>query len=148
MISNRFILYMTGLVIIGMAILFALNVSIIVSEQGGPQTYLKFNDVRGMAVKYKQLLYTLNFSQQNEIIEILNQSIPMLSSDASGFRQAPDIQQIIIYQFGNKPDLILTPIVYMNNQLIYSMPQWNAKNNLMELSNGRLQTLLSETYDH
>lgn len=145
-ISNRALIYMTGLVLLGMAVLFLLNLKTIVTGQEGLQTYIKYNDVRGIAVKYNKLLYTLNFQQQNDTVRFLNQSVPKTNTDNSN-REIPDIQQIIIYQFEGKPDILITPIAYSNDMLVYACPQWNAKSLLIEMSQGRLRELLSQTYD-
>jgi hypothetical protein len=138
---------MTGLMIAAVVVLFAVNLGSVLSGKGGLQTYLKYNEVKGIAVKHNNLLYTLNFQQQNDLITFINESVPALSLN-NGVRQPPDIEQIIIYQFGDKPDLVITPITYLNNQLVYSMPQWDNKRPLMEMSNGQLRKLLSQTYDH
>lgn len=147
MISNRVVFYMTLLVLIGMGILFFLNLNQMREGTTGSGTYLKYNDVRGIAIKHKDLLYTLNFDQQNRIIDILNQSIQIQKIPA-GQRQAPDFQQLIIYRFEDQPDLIITPTTYLNNELVYSMPQWNPNGYMKEVSVGELRKLISQTYDH
>lgn len=130
-----------------MGVLFALNLGILFTGSSPTQKYLKYNDVRGMAVKYQNLLYTLNFAQQNAVIDILNQAIPF-AGVTSEPTQPSDIQQMIVYQFEGKPDLILTPIAYINEQLVFTSPAWNPKGYFMEVSGGQLKTLLSQTYDH
>lgn len=144
--SNRLLLFMTALVLVGMATLLALNLnSIFTGIPGLSTSYLDHNDVKGMAVEHNKMLYTLNFTQQNDIIDILNRSVK-LSEIEPGPRQRPTIEHLTIYRFG-ADNLVLTPIAYVNNNLIYSLPQWNANGFLMETSNGRLQKLLSQTYD-
>lgn len=145
-ISNRAVFYMTFLVLAAMAALFIINFKGILGGQVISQTYLKPNFVRGMAVKHKQLIYTLNFQQQNQIVDILNQSVKT-QQVKPGKQQVPEIEQIIIYQFDGKPDLIITPLAYVDNELIYTNPAWNSNGYMMEVSNGQLQKLLSQTYD-
>lgn len=147
MMSNRLLLYMTILVIAGMATLFALNLALILNETTQPQTHLNYNDVKGMAIKHQGLLYTLNFQQQNQVIEILNKSIRISQVNATRQRKIPDFEEIVIYQFEDKPDLIVTPIASINNKLIYSIPEWNQGGYLMEASEGELKRLLPQTYD-
>lgn len=144
--SNRTLIYMTGLVLLGMGILFALNLGQILIGSPPNQTYLKYNEVRGIAVKHRQLLYTLNFAQQNSTIDILNQSL-LLAEVKPGTTQPVDIEQIIIYQFEGKPDIILTPIAYVDQQLVYQSPLWSPQGYFMEVSVGEFKKLISQSYD-
>jgi hypothetical protein len=144
--TNRTLLYLTLLVIFGMAILFAINMTSILTGQPESQTYLQYNNVRGMAVAHNQLLYTLNFKQQNQVIDILNRAVRVVGVKP-GKRQKPTIEKIVVYQFDNKPDLIINPIAYVDQNLVFSIPQLEKDNYLMELSEGDLQQLLSQTYD-
>ncbi|MBA2367921.1 MAG: hypothetical protein H0V82_02720 [Candidatus Protochlamydia sp.] len=144
--SNRTLLFLTALVILGMITLFALNMQSILSGHPDDQTYLKYNHVRGVAVSYNDMLYTLNFDQQNELISILNRSVRVVGVKP-GKRKKPDIEQIIIYQFNDQPDLIIKPVAYVDNNLVFSAPAWNSDGYLMEISDGRLDQLLAQTYD-
>lgn len=144
--DNRTLFILTGCVLLGMILLLAINLTNILTGEPPNQAYLKYNDVRGMAVSRNQLLYTLNFQQQNSIIEILNKAIP-IDEIKSGQRQPPNIQEMVVYQFQGAPDITLTPIAYVDQNLVFSAPQWQHNGYLMELSEGDLQKLLSQTYD-
>lgn len=143
--SNRVILYLTALVLIGMVILFSLNLVNIFSGQPNSQAYIKHNQVRGIAVKHNQLLYTLNFRQQNDLIDLINRSLPTREMP-NDTREDTPIAQIVVYLFG-ADDLVLSPVAYINDNLVYSTPQWNPNGYFMDLSNGTLKNLLSQTYD-
>lgn len=144
--TNRTLIYLTALVLIGMVTLFAINMTSILTGKPEDQTYLKYNHVRGMAVSHNQMLYTLNFKQQNDVIEILNRTVRVVGVKP-GKRQRPSIDKIIVYQFNDQPDLVITPIAYVDNNLVFSVPAWNPNGFFMEVSNGRLHQLLSQTYD-
>jgi hypothetical protein len=144
--NNRTLFLLTTLVIISMLVLFGLNMNSILTGQPPNQTYLKFNDVRGMAIEQHQMLYTLNFDEQNKIIDILNSAVP-ITEIKSDKRQPPRIEKIVIYQFENKPDIVLHPIAYVDDNLILSAPNWVPNGYLMELSEGTLKELLSKTFD-
>ena len=144
--NNRIVLFFTIAVLAGMGILLAINMSSILTGQPAHQTYLKYNNVRGMAVGHNQMLYTLNFKQQNDVIDILNRSVRVLEVKP-GKRQKPNIEKIVVYQFDHLPDLIITPIAYVDGNLVYSVPQWNEDGYMMELSDGDMQKLLTQTYD-
>ncbi|MBS4163969.1 Uncharacterized protein PRO82_001278 [Candidatus Protochlamydia amoebophila] len=144
--TNKTLVYLTFLVLIGMAILFALNMTSLLSGQPDNQTYLKYNQVKGIAVSHNKKLYTLNFKQQNDLIEILNRAVRVVGVKP-GKRQRPNIDQIIIYQFKDQPDIVITPIAYVDNNLVFSVPSWNKDTYLMDISDGRLLQLISQTFD-
>jgi hypothetical protein len=145
--SNRTLIYSTLFVILGMVILLALNMTSILTGEPINQTYLKYNNVRGMAIRHDQLLYTLNFQQQNSVIELLNKSI-LLTKETPANGEKANFDRIIVYQFNGKPDILIKPIGYDSNKnLLFSMPQISSEGNFMELSEGDLQSLLSQTYD-
>lgn len=143
--KNRTLVYLTSFVILGMLVLLGLNMSSLMTGHR-VETYLKYNHVRGMAINHNELLYTLNFNQQNEVIEILNHSVRVVGVKP-GKRKKPDFEKIVVYQFDGKPDLIVKPIAYIGNNLVFSVAEWNPEGYLMEISEGKLQTLLSKSYD-
>jgi hypothetical protein len=144
--TNQTLFFLTALVLIAIAVLFALNIKSVVRGKPLGEYFLKYNEVRGIAVQHNDKLYTLNFKEQNAVIEILNRATPITKID-NGSRTKPDFQKIVIYQFNNKPDLIVTPITYLDNNLIFSQPAWDKENNLIEMSDGELQKILSQSYD-
>lgn len=144
--SNRSLLYMTVIVLVGIGILLGLNFYYIL--QGTPQgeTYLKYNDVKGVAAEYKGELYTFNFEQQNAFIGMLNRAVKT-DTVKEGDLHSSEIAKIIIYQF-NAPDILLTPVAYVDQNLVFTSPQLAPKGYLMDITRGELQSLLSTTYDH
>jgi hypothetical protein len=144
--SNRTLVVLTVLVILGMLVLFGLNVSDILTGQPPNQKYLKYNNVQGMAIGHNRVLYTLNFQQQNQVIEILNSAVPVDEIKA-GKRTPPNIDKLVIYPFPGKPEIVLTPVAYVDDALIFAAPDWVPNGYLMELSDGTLKELLSKTYD-
>lgn len=127
-----------------------------------PSRYLSPNDVRGVAVEHNNKLYTLNFDQQNELVDRLNRSIPvgkkLVEKRKINVDHPPEVQKIIIYRF-NASDLELIPVAYVSKStsimqddsqnkisLVYSVPEWN-ENGLLEESTGdELAKLLYSTY--
>ena len=143
--SNRVVSWLTGLVVVCMVILLLLN-SIPLFWSPDTEKYLKYNDVRGMAVEYKNKIYTLNFDQQKELIGYLNQSIPVGLLKNNNGSPKTEISKIVIYRFG-LPDLTLIPIEYSNHRLIFSAPEWNPDGWMKDVSSGALENLLSKTHD-
>lgn len=111
-----------------------------------PETYLRYNDVRGMAVVHQGIPYTLNFEQQNEVVEILNRSIPVDSNYLTNTNTQPEFEKIVIYRF-HKPDLELKSIAYVDGNYLFSAPEWQKTGYLREVTKGKLKALLSQTYD-
>lgn len=144
--SNRTLFYLTLLVLAGMAVLLGLNLSSIFKGKPESQPYLQYNGVRGMAIEHKGLLYTLSFQQQNQVIELLNQ-VDSVQNVGKGSQQKPDFTKLIVYLFDDKEDIVITPIAYVNQDLVFSAPQWSLNHYFMDVSEGQLQTLLSKTYD-
>lgn len=144
--NNRVVAFFTVLVILGMLVLFVLNVKDITSGQPPNQTYLKYNDIQGMAIEHQRLLYTLNFEQQNRIVEILNNGVP-ITEIKEGNKLPANFDKLVIYRFQGQPDIVLTPIAYVDKDLVFSAPDWAPNGYFMELSDGNLKTLLAQTYD-
>ena len=141
-------IWMTALVLISIGALFALKLTEIFSFSlaAPPQTYLDHNDVRGVAVVYRELPYTLNFEQQNSLIDLINRSTPVKEASKQEHTK-PDITKIIVYRFGDTPDVLITPLTNVGNNLVFSAPQLYSDGALTDLSQGKLRELLSKTHD-
>jgi hypothetical protein len=144
--TNKTLWILTGSLVLAMCLLFGLNLAFILSGKPENQSYIRYNEVRGSAVAYNQKLFTLNFQQQNELISMLNHSVKVLESKP-GNQEKPLIEKIVIYQFENKPDLIIEPLTYLNGNLVYAAPLWSKNEYFMELSEGALKKLINTTYD-
>ena len=62
------------------------------------------------------------------------------------FLFSPEISKIIIYQFEDEPEIIITPVAYINQNLVYSAPYCNPGHYLMEINDGLVAKLLAQTY--
>lgn len=144
--KNQTVFTIALLVIIGIGILLTINMKNILKGKETDEPYLKYNEMQGIAVQHNSLLYTLNFQQQTSLATMLNRSVRVVGVKPDK-HEKPKIEKIIVYLFG-KSDVIITPIAYLNGNLVYSAPAWNADNYLMELSDGELQKLLDQTYDN
>jgi hypothetical protein len=145
--KNKTLLFLTSLVLLAIASLFLLNLHFAI--QGSPigETYLKYNDVRGMAVDVNEKLYTLNFEQQKEAIGIINRSV-RLQHGWHDKRENLPIRAIMVYQFDQQPDVQMIPVGFQGNRLVFYVPQWDKNNDFMELTGGEFLRLLNQTYDH
>lgn len=153
---------MTAAVLGGFAIIMAMNFAALLGIV--PARHISPNDVRGMAVEHNNLLYTLNFEQQNTLVDIFNRAIPVGKEivDARKVNNAklPEVNKIIIYRF-NAPDIEITPVAYVAKsnsafgadttsrlKIVFSVPEWNPNGLLEEATSDEMQKVLLSTYDH
>jgi hypothetical protein len=160
--NSRFTLLMTIAVLVGFAVIIMINIASFLGIV--PSKYISSNDVRGMAVEHHDLLYTLNFEQQNTLVDVFNRSIPVTEAMVESRKMtaippiAPQIQRIILYRFSG-PDIEIRPVAYVaksssvdaepEEQLtfVFSVPAWNPTGLLEEAASDELYRILSKTYD-
>lgn len=163
--SSKLTYIMTGIVLCGFAIILAMNVASMMGVI--PSKYISPNDVRGIAVEHDGLLYTLNFEQQNALIDIFNRTLP-LSKESFEKRKIDNplsnIANIIVYPFHEK-DYQVTIVGYVSKsttsqssnpkdiasqdlKAVFSIPEWNKTSYLEESTANESLKLLQSTYDH
>jgi len=142
--SNQTILYLTFMVLVGIGILLFLNVMSVFSNPTS-LNYLALNDIKGSAVEYNGLLYTLNFDQQTKLVEGLNTATSGRTDVKEGIFRSP-IRKIIFYRF-NAPNLVITSSGYLDNELLFTQAEWNKNSLLQEQTHGAVKQLLAQTYD-
>lgn len=138
--SNRTLFWMAMIILGAMGVLFLVNM-VAFLKGPPPEQYISHNEVRGMAVEYKDKLYTLNFDQQNQVIGWLNSAIPVDEAVVEG---EVDVERIIIYRF-KQPEIELKPVTYKDGILIFSATDWSV-DLLRETSEGKLKQMLQESY--
>ena len=98
------------------------------------KVFITSGQVRGMAVSKDSTLYTLNFEQQEMMIDFLNQLEPVES--ASG--ETSPFEKIIIYRF-DRPNIEVKTVAIVNMELVLSLPDLKK-----ETSDGKMLNLLQE----
>ena len=94
MMKNRTLFTVALLFILGIIVLFVVNFSSLLMTHSSQDKYLKQTSVKGVAVEYQNLLYTLNFEQQKALVEMLNHSIRVVGVKPDK-RKKPEISKII-----------------------------------------------------
>jgi hypothetical protein len=158
--GSRIPFYLALAVVAGFGLILFLNG---MSQLGVmPAKYIFANDVRGMAVMHNNKLYTLNFEQQNQLVDIFNRSIPvgkeLVETRKTSVANVPEIQKIIVYRF-NASDLEIIPVAYVSKSsspldktsttkfsLVFSVPEWDPHGLMEESTSDDLSKLLSSTY--
>jgi len=143
--STRLINALAILAIVGILALFASHFIPMVWT-GPKQKFVESNDVNGIDVSQRTLLWTLNFKQQNEVLNRINQSMMIKKSDFEPTQDKFPFDSITIHRFKDK-DIILKPIGKKNKNIVFSVPQLNNDSYLQDVSEGALQSFLETTYD-
>lgn len=136
---------MTAAALLAALLLLAINL-VPVFSMPAKQTYISLNNVRGSAVIYQQKPFTLNFRQQNELIDILNRAVFVKKSDYLNSKKDFNFDKIVIYPFIGDA-IEIQPIDYSESNLIFSAPAWNQEFYMMELSAGSLQEIINSSHD-
>lgn len=160
--SKRLTLAMTFIVLAGFGVILLMNIAALVGFF--PSRYISPNDVRGMAIEHNQKLYTLNFDQQNQMIDIFNRLIPVSQELIEKRKVVPkkplEIQKIVIYRF-NAPDIEVRPVAFISKSLspssneeeidsistVFFVPAWNPSGLLEESATDSAYKTLINTYD-
>lgn len=100
-----------------------------------------------MAIEHDGQLFTLNFDQQNQVTDIFNRSIKVGYESYFETKEVSfDYDKLIIYRI-DQPDIEMAPVTFINQQLLFRLPEWNPDGLIRETGPGELHTLLSQTYD-
>lgn len=161
--SRRITIIMTIAVLSGFMIIVLVNIASMVGFI--PSKFISPNDVKGVAVEHNGELYTLNFSQQNQLIDVINRSFIVTQESVDRrtihFAEAPEINKIIIYRF-NEPNvqIEITPIAYVSKKanvlvhnplddvnIVFSAPLLSSSGLLEEANEDEIYKMLKTTYD-
>lgn len=107
-------------------------------------TFISPYDVRGMAVVHLGKPYTLNFDQQNYVVEALNKALPVGRLRANPAIARP-FEKLIIYRF-NQPDIDLPLVDLADKTLVFQANDWNPQGYLTEVTVGELYNVLTQAY--
>lgn len=106
--------------------------------------FVNSEEVKGSAIQHKSSIYTLNFEQQNALIELLNRGKIVRANRSQQVN--PEITAILIYLFNQDSPLALTPMT--NDYSLFAISDWGGERFLAAYEPKSLQLLLSSTYDH
>lgn len=108
--------------------------------------YLRQGDVQGMAVRKEHKLYTLNFAQQQAVVDLLNRTIEVGSEVLERVKgDSPPFDMLVIYLF-NDSEVAIRPVALVDKEYVFSAPKWHKEGFLKDVSQGDLYTLLEEAY--
>lgn len=141
--SNFNIFLMTLLVSLAVIALCIINFTSYFPSWSTPS--LSTGSISGSAVEHKRILFTLNYDQQNNVIDYLNQSVVAKNQETQPQDSTMDVKRIIFYMLNNQPNIEVFPINYdPEGNMLFSIGGKIRK----DTSKGKLKNLLSDTYDN
>ena len=143
--SNRTLLILTVIVIIGMGVILALNV-MPVFFQDAPPKYLTPGEIQGSAAQAGNAFYTLNFEQQNALIDAINASSKVETAQEGRKDTSFAIEKIDLYFFTGKT-LSLKLSTTTDNELLFSADEPPMEGIFKENTKGALKKLLNQAID-
>lgn len=144
--SNKTLSILLVLSISLMGVLFLLNLS---NGFGAPHSekFFSLNGVQGVSIDHKGKEYTFNFQQQNTLLRLLNQSVSIPKEEAQTVNKVSlPYGSLTIFRFG-KPPIKITPVGFINQQMILDAPELNPSGWIREIGPGDLDPLMRQTYD-
>jgi hypothetical protein len=132
---------LVGVMVAAVALLLLVNFFSIYLQPDAKR-FIKPGEVKGISVFHGEKEFAANSRQQNDIISILNQSVrlkpDMVQKDE---KQQIAYSKIVIYRF-DQPEIVITPIEVVKNQLIFSCPEWYPEGYMREVGPGNLNAIL------
>lgn len=139
--STLLIIAILGLAAIFVINTFSIDITIPTTQKKEKNILLIPKEIQGSSITDNQKTYTLNFEQQNTLINWINQSEPFSGNLDS--LELTSIEKITLHLF-NKPDIDLYPSGLIENQFLFFSPTWKDKGQMIEPSKGKLKQLLTE----
>lgn len=140
---NRSVLIVTALIVaafLGIFLLYALSNF----SAKGTQSRIDPKEISNVVISKDGQHYLLNFTQQEAFLDILNQAQPFNQQVQQPMNV--DIEKIEVIFF-EKPSLFFKPLYLINQEYVFSIPEWNKKGLIKENSQGQLNQLLKNSYD-
>ncbi len=142
--NARFATYATAIIVVMVGVLL-LRGAINFIPEGDKNLYVDPYSVNGIEVVYKGLPYTLNFEQQQDMVDAINRLLPM--GKLRGEVLAPaGFEKIVLYLFDKKP-IEMLPIDFHDNELAFKVKEWNPDGYLMDVSAGSMWRLVESSHD-
>lgn len=110
------------------------------------QKFVDYQDVNGIDVTKGGSPWTLNFKQQNDFLDRLNQSILIKKADYQPTQEKFSFDSITIHRFKDK-DIVLKPIGKKNKNIVFTSPQISENAYVQDVSEGNLLSFIETTYD-
>ncbi len=141
--SNQVIRILTIVVIVAMSFLLLFNLKKWLPG-GTSEPYLQSKTVTSITIVEEGKEYPVATGALPNFIGYINHSVPVEGIRKEGKKEKPRFEKIVIVR-KEDVDAIITPILYVDDNLIFSAPQWNPHGYMLDLSDGYLQELILKT---
>lgn len=137
---------MTAVVLIAITTLLIINVAPKSYVPTPAESSFPINDISGIAVFHNGVPYTLNFEQQKIALDALGRAVEVKKADYPKVQGPFNFDKIAIYRIKNT-EIELTPIQFVDTNLVFSVPSISTAEYFLELSGGGLQEMINTTFD-
>lgn len=136
-------IYATLITIVLVGVLL-LRSSISIVPEDRLSTLLPPNNVWGIEVVYQGVPYTLNFTEQQDMLELINRSLAIGKLSAKP-TPLPGLDKISIYLFTGA-QLDLWPVDFTEDNLYFHAPSLLKQGYLMDVSGGSFAELIQHVH--
>lgn len=147
MMKNSTLVSLTIVVVIGIFILLFLNFFPKIHFSGAPppSSSIPIEGVRGSSVVHDGVPFTLSYEEQQLAVQTIARAVKVKKTDSPP--PPPFTFDKMIFYLFNGPDLEIIPVQFINQSLIFSIPQLDPKMYFMELSGGQLLQMINHSFD-
>lgn len=131
--------------VVGVIALLFINIAPKGNQTKTPQLS-SVGDLRGSAIYHKNIPFTLNFEQQEVLVENLNRAAKVKKSDFPNQTAEFPFERIILYRFEGG-DLEIIPIALKERNIAFNIPKISEDSYFLELSGGQLSNVLNGAFD-
>jgi len=142
--SNRNLWAMTILLLAGIALLFVMNMTSVFDSFTFEKNRLELNDVQGISIEKDGKTHVLNLQQQVQLVKYLNLAVTVEKKTYGNENDQVDFERIVISRLKNQPELIITPVAYISDNLLFSAPSWNPNGYFRDTSEGKLKQIITQ----
>lgn len=142
--SNQNLWAMTIALLAGIGLLFVMNMTPVLDSLNFEKNRLELNDVQAISIEKDGKQHVLNLQQQVELVKYLNLAVPVEKKTYENQTDQIDFERIVISRLKNQPEVVITPVGYIRNNLLFSAPSWNPKGYMRDLSDGGLKKIITQ----
>ena len=144
--SNRLTFWLAGIVLGAMLLLFFIDY-LELPTASSSHSFISLTDVDGVGIIHKGVEYTLNFEEQNTLIDSLNRAVHIERPRSIVSTSELPFSGIKIYPF--KGDAIELKLVGISSdqECIFKLTNAGKTTYLKETTVGQLLNMLKNTYD-
>lgn len=146
--TKNYLFYVIYMMLIITLVTFALNVLVLVPPSKG-QTYIPQDQVVSVALYHKSQPFILNFSQQKELVQLIDQGLQknkIEKQNLKSLKSEGPVEKISIQRF-RRPPIEIKPIGTMGDKLVFELLDENETLFVVEKEKGSFDHLFKDSVD-